>query len=146
PPMVTGPWRAEGTPGGGVSRVPEVRGSLPVSLFVGLPDGAGDAAAVRDLVAGLARPLTNLRRVVRAAARAGGAPCAASADATRLLRPAAELLAELRGVLLGQIDLVGDSVQSEADGLLGLLAGEIVDELHVRLPCHRGSPSSVWLH
>src|SRR5699024_1329844 len=103
-------------------------GSLRVGLFVGLADGAGDPAAVRDLVAGLAGPLADPGGVVRAAASRCSPARTTTAHPARLLDPAAELLAELRGVGLRQVDLVGDSVQGEAHRLVGGLAVEIVDE------------------
>src|SRR5699024_1555776 len=99
-----------------------------VSLLVGLADGARDAAAVRDLVAGLTGPLPDPRGIVRAAAGRGRAARAATAHPARLLDPGAELVAQLRRIGLGQVDLVGDPVQGEAHRLVGLLSAEIVDE------------------
>src|SRR5690606_19850360 len=119
-------------------------GSLAVSLLVGLADGRGDAAAVRDLVARLARPSADACGIAGGARSGAGAARATTAHPTSLLRPAADRFTDLLRVLGRQVDLVGDSVQGEVHRLIGLFAVQIVDELDYGLPCHRGSPSLVW--
>lgn len=104
---------------------------------VGLDDGGGEASAVADVVAVLARPLTDPRRPLRVAlAGAPSAGGAASSDASAAGDLGPELLSELPGVGVVQIDLVGHAVKSERHRLGGLAAINIVGEDYLSLARH----------
>ena len=57
------------------------------------------------------------------------AAASATADAAAGLQPRLELIAQLRGVLGGEVDLIADAVESEFHRLVcGTLAVEIIDQ------------------
>src|SRR5699024_7594721 len=106
---------------------------------VRLADLLGDAPSLTDLVAVVLGPGANLRGVVRGADATGaGGPTAA--DATCLIGPDSELFAQLLGVVVVEVDLVGDAVETEAHRAGGLRAIDIVDEYCLSLTRHSSSP------
>src|SRR4051794_17410351 len=104
-------------------------GPYSVGVLVGLDDARRDATAVADGVPVPAGPLadgTGLLAVHASAARPGAAAAGGTATATHLARGRdvpRERVAQLLGVLLGEIDLVIRSVETEAHRLVG---GEVL--------------------
>src|SRR5450759_3796369 len=95
-----------------------------------------DASPLADRVTLAAGPLAN--RCGRTAATRAGASASArpAADAASVTDPRSERRAQLRSVCVGQIDLVGDAVQGERDGLGSGSAIKIVDKNNLHLLCH----------
>src|SRR6478609_666362 len=123
------------------------RAGRSVGLVVGRLHLGRDAAAVRHLVPVGPSPLANGTEVAAldAAGRSGaasrGGP-AARAAATGVARPRGELVAQLLGVLVRKVYLVGDSVERERHCLGGVTAVEVVDQLHFDTLSHV-SPSAL---
>src|SRR5690625_5921424 len=92
-------WRRASGSCGGAGISPGAGCSGAVSVLVRLADGSGDAAAVRDVVALPAGPLTDACGVSGAPAGAAGAPGATAAHAARLLDPGGQVGAQLSCVL-----------------------------------------------
>ena len=117
------------------THVPSVAG---VDVVVGLAHLCGDATAVRNLKALLAGPLANLLSVRRAAGTTTTGATAA-AGATSLSDPFLKGLTKSSCMLVVQVDLVGDAIKGEGDGLIGLGPVDIVDEDDLSLLCHDSS-------
>src|SRR4051794_16116167 len=119
---------------------------LSVSGLVGLDDAGRDPAPVAHRVPVLARPVadrTGLLAVHPATTPRGTRPATArgaaagAADLPGGLDKARECVAQLPGVLVGQVDLVVGAVQGKADGLVrGYVLVEIVAQDYLNLARH----------
>src|SRR5690348_13878736 len=105
-------------------------------------DLLGDAAAVVHGVAVGARPLADLGRTGRAggaaAATRGTGRARAGRDLARVADPGRESVAQLLRILGAEVDLVGDAVERESDGLVGRAPVEVVDENYLDFLGHCG--------
>ena len=113
---------------------PALPSVVGVGLIVGLAHLSGDATALRNLQALLASPLTNLLSVGRAAGTTTARTTTATGTAS-LSDPLLEGFTERGCVLIVQVDLIGDAVKGESDGLVGLGPVDIVDEDDLSLLC-----------
>lgn len=134
-------------------RVTRTAGLLAVGGWSGLvsltgvsADGdVGITVAGRNCLTVLAGPCTNVSKIVapnRCARRslrgesAGG--CLGAADSAGVREPLVERVAQLGGVGIGQVDFVGDLVDSEGGGLVGLGgAVEVINKADNDFACHR---------
>ena len=90
-----------------------------------------DPPTASDLIPAFAGPITDLGALFAVnwfAARGDTAPSARSSGSPAWIHPRLQMLAQLLGVLGGEVDLVADSVQPELDSFVGSLAVEIVNQ------------------
>ncbi|ABK72263.1 hypothetical protein MSMEG_6093 [Mycolicibacterium smegmatis MC2 155] len=129
-------------------------GNLPLSCRVECVDHVGrNPAAGRHIVSVAAGPFADRSALLTvdgtaATGRGGrGATAFTSADATARLDPLLQIVAQLRGVFCGKVDLIGHTVEAEFHRFVGRgLTVEIIDKRDGHFLCHSRAPTLLLEH